>query len=84
MSLKHVPMRMCVACRQMKSKRELICLRCKSGSVFIDRDHRGQGRGAYLCQGPDCLAKAIRSKALDRALGARIDESVLRVLSEEM
>ena len=42
------------------------------------------GRGAYLCPNPECLKKAIRSKALDRSLEVEIPEDVYSRLQKEM
>ena len=42
------------------------------------------GRGAYLCPDPECLKKALRSKALDRSLEVTIPEDVYHRLEKEM
>ena len=42
------------------------------------------GRGAYICPNPECLKKAIRSKALDRSLEVTIPEEVYQRLEKEM
>jgi uncharacterized protein len=66
---KKIPNRMCVACRQMKPKKELIrVVADSSGAVFLDRTGRANGRGAYLCTSTDCLEKAKKSKSLERSL----------------
>ena len=45
---------------------------------------KAAGRGAYLCPNPECLKKAIRSKALDRSLEVTIPEEVYQRLEKEM
>ena len=46
MKQKKVPVRMCVACRQGKPKKELIrIVRNKEGSVGVDLTGKAQGRG---------------------------------------
>ncbi|PDW01641.1 YlxR family protein [Candidatus Viridilinea mediisalina] len=66
---KHVPQRMCVACRQSEAKRGLVRLvRDASGRVLIDSTGRLQGRGAYLCQHAQCWDVALRRRTLERAL----------------
>ena len=48
--MKKIPMRMCVACREMKPKKELIrVVRTPEGEVLLDPTGRRNGRGAYLC-----------------------------------
>lgn len=66
---KHVPQRMCVACRQSEAKRGLVRLvRDANGRVLVDSSGRLHGRGAYLCQTPQCWDVALRRRALERAL----------------
>ncbi|MBS6511488.1 MAG: YlxR family protein [Clostridiales bacterium] len=68
---------MCVACRQGKPKKELIrIVRNKEGSVGVDLTGKAQGRGAYLCPSVQCLEKAIKSRALQRALECELTEEM--------
>lgn len=68
---KQTPVRMCAACRAEKPKNELIrVVRTSDGTVTLDRTGKANGRGAYLCRDAACLAKARKSRALERALGA--------------
>ncbi len=77
MKQKKVPVRMCVACRQGKPKKELIrIVRSKEGSVGVDLTGKAQGRGAYLCPSVDCLEKAVKSRALQRALECELTEEM--------
>ena len=77
MKQKKVPVRMCVACRQGKPKKELFrVVRNKEGSVGVDLTGKAQCRGAYLCPSVDCLEKAIKSRALQRALECELTEEM--------
>ena len=77
-------MRMCVACREMKPKKELLrVVRTPEGAVEVDRTGRKNGRGAYLCGTVDCLNKAVKTRALERALQQKIDDTVWETLKEE-
>lgn len=65
-----LPQRMCVACRQMKNKKEL--LRCRvtpEGTADVDDSGKKPGRGAYICAAPACIAKARKHDLLAKALG---------------
>ena len=42
------------------------------------------GRGAYICQQLDCLERAVKSKALERALEVKIDTGVYDQLKEDL
>ena len=82
---KKIPQRQCMGCRERKAKREMIrIVRGTDGNVSLDFGGKMNGRGAYICPNPDCLAKAIRSKALDRSLEVTIPETVYDRLRKEM
>ncbi|MEE8826443.1 MAG: YlxR family protein [Eubacteriales bacterium] len=59
-------------------------MRTPDGQVRIDPDGRMNGRGAYICRNPECLARAVKSKALPRALKTEIPEETLLKLTEEI
>ena len=82
---KKIPMRLCLGCREMKPKRELIrVVRSPEGEISLDFRGKANGRGAYLCPNGDCLKKAIRAKALERALETSIPAEIYDRLREEM
>lgn len=82
---KKIPQRQCMGCRERKAKRELIrVVRSPEGEVSLDFGGKKNGRGAYICSNPECLKKAIRSKALDRSLEVTIPEEVYQRLEKEM
>ena len=82
---KKIPRRQCMGCRGRKEKRAMIrVVRCTDGSVNLDFSGKMNGRGAYVCPNPDCLKKALRSKALDRSLEVTIPEEVILRLEKEM
>lgn len=78
---KKIPMRMCVSCREMKPKRELIRIVCKKlpddeTVIGVDLTGKASGRGAYICCDTECLQRAKKSRALERALSTSIDEEI--------
>lgn len=82
---KKIPMRQCLGCREMKPKRELIrVVRSPEGAVSLDFRGKANGRGAYVCPNPECLKKAVRAKALERALETPIPEEVFAQLQAQM
>ncbi len=82
---KKIPQRQCMGCRERKPKREMIrVVRSPEGNVSLDFGGKMNGRGAYLCPDPECLKRAIRSKALDRSLEVEIPEEVYARLQKEM
>ncbi len=74
-------MRMCVSCREMQPKKELMrVVRTPEGAVVLDATGRANGRGAYLCKKSACLEKAIKSRALERALETKIESETYDML----
>lgn len=82
---KKIPMRQCTGCREMRPKKELIrVVRSPEGDISIDFKGKKSGRGAYVCPDPECLKKAIKTKALSRAFGVPIPEEIYAALSAQM
>lgn len=82
---KKIPMRQCLGCREMKPKRELIrAVKSPEGEVSLDFRGKASGRGAYICPNPDCLKKAIKAKALERAFSTAIPQEVYAELEKQM
>ncbi|MBP3651459.1 MAG: YlxR family protein [Clostridia bacterium] len=80
-----IPMRMCVGCREMKPKQSLLrVVKPQEGDAHIDRTGKAPGRGAYVCDNIECLKKAEKIRALDRALDTKIEESVFRALEQQI
>jgi len=80
-----IPMRMCVGCREMKPKQSLLrVVKPQEGDAHIDRTGKAPGRGAYVCDNIECLKKAEKIRALDRALDTRIEEGVFRALEKQI
>ena len=79
MPAKKVPMRMCVGCREMKPKKELLrIVRSPEGEISVS------GRGAYICANAECLNRARKIKALERALEHGIEDEVFSRLASEI
>lgn len=82
---KKIPLRQCLGCREMKPKRELIrVVRSPEGDVSLDFNGRKPGRGAYVCPNMECLKKARKARALERAFSAQIPEDVWNGLEQQM
>ena len=75
MKTKKVPVRMCVACREGRPKKELVRVVATEQGLIPDETGKAHGRGAYICPDVACLDKAQKTKAFDRMLGAGLDEA---------
>ena len=82
---KKVPMRQCLGCREMKPKRELIrVVRSPEGEISLDFKGKASGRGAYVCPDAQCLKKAVKARALERAFSCQIPPEIYDRLEQEM
>ena len=80
-----VPLRMCVGCREMKPKKELIrVVKSPEGEINIDLKGKSPGRGAYLCRDKTCFEKAYKNKLLEKALNQKIEPEIYQKLIQEM
>ena len=74
---------MCVACREMTPKRELIrVVRSPEGEISIDDRGKKNGRGAYVCNKIECIQNAIKRRQLERALDANVPDEIKQTLIE--
>jgi len=77
---KHVPVRMCVVCRTQDAKRQLTRLVRSADGLQIDPSGKASGRGAYLCDNPECWKRAAKTDVLARALRMTLtDDDRLRL-----
>ncbi len=69
----------------MKAKKELIrVVRSPEGAVSLDFKGKLPGRGAYVCPNGECLKRARKSRALERAFSAPLPPEVWEELEQQM
>lgn len=79
------PQRQCIGCRESREKQELIrVVRTPEGEIVIDRTGRKNGRGAYLCDNEECLAKARDNNALSRSFRMNVPEETYMELERQL
>lgn len=82
---KKIPQRKCIACQERDAKKGLIrIVKTKEGQIFLDPTGKANGRGAYICKDVECLKKAIKSKALNRAFKMEVPSDVYDNLLKEL
>ena len=80
-----IPQRQCVGCRTMKDKKALIrVVKTPEGEIVLDTTGKKSGRGAYVCPDGECLKKARKSRALERAFELAIPDAVYDALQAQM
>ena len=85
MKPKKIPMRMCVGCREMKPKKELLrVVRSPEGEISFDLTGRKPGRGAYVCHSRECLLRAVKQKQLERTFASPISDEVRDALTAQI
>ncbi|WP_313071262.1 RNase P modulator RnpM [Lacrimispora sp.] len=85
MSTKKIPLRQCIGCGEMKSKKEMIrVLKTSEDDIVLDATGRKNGRGAYLCASMECFRKAVKNKGLERSFKMAIPKEVYEALEKEM
>ncbi len=80
---KKVPQRMCIACRQMKPKKELIrIVKSPDGNIELDFTGKKNGRGAYVCNDGECIKKLRKQKLINRVFSCEAKEEVYQKIEE--
>lgn len=83
-TVRKIPMRKCVGCGEMKSKKEMMrVLKTAEDTIILDTTGRKNGRGAYLCFSGECLEKAMKNKGLERSLKTPGPREVYESLKKE-
>ncbi len=81
--MKNVPLRMCIACREMKPKNQMLrVVRSQSGEISLDFTGKKNGRGAYICDCEACIKKLGKAKLLNRAFSAPVEDGIYRAIEE--
>ena len=82
MTTKRVPLRMCISCRQLFEKKELLRVVRSDDKIFLDITSKASGRGAYVCDNPDCVKKLKKQRLLNKVFSFPVDEEVYNAIEE--
>ena len=84
MSEKKIPLRMCVSCRELKEKRAMLrVVKNAESKIFIDFSSKASGRGAYVCDNPDCIKKLRKQRILNKVFSCAVEEEIYAAIEEE-
>lgn len=82
---KKIPMRQCVGCGEMKTKKEMFrVIKTAEEEILLDTTGKKNGRGAYICPQLECLQKAAKNRGLERSLKTAVPKEILDTLIKEM
>lgn len=85
MPAKKQPLRKCVGCTEMKPKKELIrIVKSADGTIAADFTGKQNGRGAYLCHNADCLARARKTRQLERSFSCAVPPEIYERLEQQL
>ena len=79
----HIPKRMCIACRSMKKKDELIKIVRTENGAEIDENKNKFGRGAYVCKNEECIKQAVKRRSLAKHFKMQVDSKIYEELETE-
>lgn len=84
MAQKKIPLRMCIACREMKEKKSLLrIVKNNAGAISLDFKGKASGRGAYICDQIDCVNKCIKKKLLNKVFSTAIPDEVYEYIGND-
>ncbi len=76
---------MCTGCGEMFDKRTLVrVVKSPEGEISLDLTGKKSGRGAYVCKSAECLKKARKKKAFERAFSVTIDDGIYEEMEKEI
>lgn len=84
MKEKKAPMRRCVGCMESKPKKELVRIAGYEEQISLDQTGKAKGRGVYICPNEECLAKAVKKKAISRNIKIEMTKEQTEKLAEEL
>lgn len=82
---KKIPQRMCIACREMQDKKQMLrIVRTATGDIVPDRTGKVAGRGAYLCDKSECIKKLKKYRLLHKNFSCEVSEEVYTAVEEAL
>ena len=77
-------LRMCVVCRQMKPKEDLLRITKYEDSFSLDKSGKLPGRGAYICKKGDCKEKFEKQRSFERAFKGAVPTDLKETIKKEL
>lgn len=72
----YVPQRMCISCREIKPKEELIKIVKIKDTVTVFKGGKTSGRGAYICKNTGCVETAKKMRMLEKTFKTQIPPEI--------
>lgn len=82
---KKIPLRMCIVCREMRSKKEMLrIVKNAENLIFIDKTGKAAGRGAYICDNKKCVQDCLKKKMFNKVFKCEVPEQVYLSIGEDV
>jgi len=82
---KRKPQRTCIACKEVKEKRELVrIVRTPEKKVILDPTGKANGRGVYLCRTAACWDKGLKKEHLSYVLKVTVSSADINTLQHAL
>ena len=83
--MKAKPQRMCSVCREHKDNNQMIrVVKTKENNFYVDKNHKIEGRGAYICLNQKCIETFEKTKCLNRAFKCEVPKEIYDELKKEL
>ena len=80
---KKIPLRQCIACRELKEKRDMLrIVKNQNGEIFLDLTSKAQGRGAYICDNVECIKKLRKQRLINKVFSCEVNLDVYLAIEE--
>ncbi len=73
---------MCIACRQLFEKKEMLRIVRSGDEIFLDFTLKASGRGAYVCNNSDCIKKLKKQRLLNKVFSFPVNDKIYDTIEE--
>ena len=82
-SARRIPERTCIACRQVKAKRDLVrIVKTSDEGIVVDTQGKKPGRGAYICKTKECWENGLKGNRLEYVMRGALTQQDRQRLEE--
>ena len=82
---KKIPERMCLGCRAVHPKKDMIrVVRSPENVYSVDMTGKNPGRGAYICRNEECFRRAEKEHGFERAFKSKMEDAIYETLRKEI
>jgi len=85
MKQKKIPLRMCLGCKQMINKKEMLrIVKNNENQICLDLTGKMNGRGAYICSNKECFEKVKKTNGFQRTFQMPVEDEIYNAVSHSL